>query len=226
MNLPLQIYDFIAVLFPSIIFLTLVREEIPKMEIWSHNSQYGTLATILILAYIIGHLLAILSNRIEKWPYTKWILYKAPREPRSGEMRLSGRKSSVIVSKQVGNSLLSSVNEFYGLEISADSTELFNLIYSPVHDRMGKRDVFLALANMMRTLTLLSFFYTLYLTTTIAISLIKTHDALLMDFILLILSIISYWLFREGYQRNKSFSENIPYTAFLAWYKEKKINKE
>ncbi|ULO04859.1 hypothetical protein H1230_17090 [Paenibacillus sp. 19GGS1-52] len=44
MNIPFQIYDFIAVLFPSILLISFIQRQHPEVAVWQDADQVGTIA--------------------------------------------------------------------------------------------------------------------------------------------------------------------------------------
>ncbi|ARU62847.1 hypothetical protein CBW65_19100 [Tumebacillus avium] len=226
MNLPLQIYDFIAVIFPAAMLLAILRTEIPSLPIWQQSYQIGNLAIMLIVSYILGQVIQLIARVLEKNKYTKWLFYRKERVPSPEEIELGARKSKVILARKQAQAILTGLSEFYGFPVAADEKGLFELVYAPVHDRLAKRDVFLALSNMMRALAMISFMYGFYLVVKIVISLCWGWQPITFEYWFLGISILSYFAFRKGYLDNKNFSEAIPYGAFLAWYQQQKLSKK
>jgi hypothetical protein len=222
MNMPLQIYDFIAVLFPATILLTILRAEQPGLALWQQSYQFGNLAVLLVIAYIVGQFLTILSGLIERWSITRWLFFKKKVMLTAGKMMLNGRKSPVVIPVKVGESILEALSDLYGFPVEKDEEGIFDLVYAPVHDRMAKRDMFLALANMMRTLVVLAVLVVLYYH---AILFIVGPKSMGYSYLYVLIAVIAFFVFRKGYDNFKRHSEAIPYSAFLAWYKQQKMPK-
>lgn len=226
MNLPLQIYDFIAVIFPATMLLAILRTEIPSLPIWQQSYQVGNLAIMLVVAYIFGQVIQLIARWLEKNKYTKWLFYRKALVPGSEEIELGARKSKVIIARKQAQAILTGLSELYGFPVAADEKGLFELVYAPVHDRLAKRDVFLALSNMMRALAMISFMYGLFLVVKIVLSLCWGWQPITYEFWFLGTSFLSYFTFRKGYLDNKNLSEVIPYGAFLAWYQQQKLSNK
>ncbi|TCP59127.1 hypothetical protein EV586_101343 [Tumebacillus sp. BK434] len=225
MNLPLQIYDFIAVLFPGVLLMAILEREAPWLPIWDNGLQMGTLAVMLVIGYVVGQLLAQISRTIEAEPLTKWMLAIGRRKGRR-KAALEGRKTKMDFPNEMNESILSALADFYGRPIYPNDPELFNLVFSPVADKMPKRDVFLALANMMRSLAVLGLFYAVYLAVKM---LLVPVTALAFEYYsihLLVLSLVGYYFFRQGYQKYDSIADKIPFLTFLAWYRQQKMPKQ
>ncbi|MFD2168456.1 hypothetical protein [Tumebacillus lipolyticus] len=224
MNLPLQVYDFIAVLFPGVLLLGIVKREAPGLPIWNDGMQFGTLALLLVIGYLAGQLLAQIARTIESEPTTSWLL-QIGRRKRRRRGRLEGRLSSLRFTTQLNEAILSSLSDFYGRPVQPNDPDLFNLAFSPVQDKMIKRDLFLALANMMRSLAVLGFFYGVYLAVEIVLSLVLKWQFDLYAIPLLVLSLLGYIFFRRGFLEYESIASKIPFLAFLAWYRQQKMLK-
>jgi hypothetical protein len=153
MGLPFQIYDFIAILFPGIIFLAVLRIECPSLPIWTIDSQYGQITFLFALAFIIGHLLQEIS-KLKIMKFLISIFRKKKTESNDGlNSEIIGRHYTIPVSDAFANEINISFKEFYNIDPSQLSKEeLFSLIYSPIQDRMGQRGVFLAIANLYRSM--------------------------------------------------------------------------
>lgn len=241
LKVPLQLYDFISVIFPAMILLFFLQLEFPHLTIWHLSYNYGDIAIMLVTSYIFGHVIAFISGSIEK-NKIKWIRLilnnNKPRQVAATDMELNGRIFPVVFRRELGEAIIQAASDFYGINVNPSDKDLFSLIYSPIYNRMEKRDTFLALANMMRSLTIVFFFSVIYLLAKIMYFLIyynfgKASSIVLFLhnvksistlFLLLLFTVILFINFRKGYQRNKYYSETIPYAAFLAWYKEKKLS--
>lgn len=226
MKVPFQIYDFLSILFPGVLFIFLFQSKIDFIN-WSQFDDYGSVAVLLVLIYIIGDALSRISSFLERSSnkLIDWIIPKKKLKKINvkKEIKLNGRTSVLIFSKDIGEEIVKSVNEFYGIKMGPMHKQLFELVYAPVHDRMGKRETFLAIANMMRSFALLALINSVYLVIYIVPMIIGTQTFSLIEVLLLVVSVSFYFIFIKGYQNNKFYSEIIPYTAFLAWYKEKLI---
>jgi hypothetical protein len=146
----------------------------------------------------MGQAVSILSGRIERWRWTNWILLGRPKHPGNGKVSLPGRKTNVTLPENTAAALLKALSDFYGFEVTASQPGLFELAYSPVEDKMAKRDVFLSLANMMRTLTLICMFYGLYLVGKFLFHLFYDGPWLLKDYYFMAGCILGYFIFKYG----------------------------
>ena len=222
MSVPLQIYDFIAIVLPATIVLTLIRQELPKLSLWNLGYDYGGVAVIFLVAYLLGHLIHIYARWFEKWKLTKLFFYHEPPLAKPGKMILNGRKSPVIVSDKLGQAILVSLSEFYGFNVTKDDDGLFDLVYAPIYDRMVKRDIFMSLTNMFRSLVVISIVYGCYLFGKTIYMSVQHHVVEIGLVIYFIIDVAFFLGLRSGYNYNKLLSEAIPYTSFLAWYKQLK----
>ena len=229
MRLPFQIYDFITILFPGILLLMIIRIEYPSLTIWSIDNQFGQITFLFAFAFIAGHLLQEIAKvRIMKR------LMSLFRKKNYGENNSSipviiGRHYNIPVSKAFFNEFNESFKEFYNIdpsELSKD--ELFSLIYSPVQDRMGQRNVFSAIANLHRSMASVTVIYLVFLVIKIIciIFLPDIHLLIPETLVLLTVLLISLYLFVNGIDYFKALSDQIPYYAFLSWYKENKMKEK
>ncbi|ASS75412.1 hypothetical protein CIG75_10700 [Tumebacillus algifaecis] len=222
MNLPLQIYDFIAVLFPGVLLMAIIEREAPWLPFWDNNMEVGTLALMLVVGYIVGQLLAQIARMIEAEPLTRWMLQFGRRKSRR-KKALEGRMTKLNFTNEMSEAILSALSDFYGRPVHPNDPELFNLAFSPVQDKMTKRDVFLALANMMRSLAILGLLYAVYLVGEMLLGPLLGREFEYYSIHLLVLSLIGYYFFRKGYQQYEAFADKIPFLAFLAWYRQQKM---
>jgi hypothetical protein len=230
MNLPLQIYDFISILFPGVIALVIVKIEFPSLLIWSVEKQNTQLVILFVMSYITGHLIQGISrlSTIKKLMYLL-TFRKMPESQTRNITNLRGRHYSLPFSNALEGEIKKSITEFYKLDVdSLKREEVFNLVFSPVHDRMNNRDIFVAIANLHRAmgvLTSISLIYYLFK----SIYLIFSKEYTLewgKTLWLLLLLIIANIVFVNGIDYFKKFSDSIPFYSFLAWYKEKRLTKE
>ncbi|MGG2953401.1 hypothetical protein [Geobacillus stearothermophilus] len=225
MRIPLQIYDFIAVIFPAVILIFFIKYEL-SLDLFSKiQNDFEKNAFLFVFCYLVGHIIQLMARKIERWNIPVFINKKTQEIDEEKYICLQGRKLKVKFPKKIGQAILESLNEFYGFTIAKDDPKLFELAYGPVHDRMGKRDVLLSVANMMRSLILVTIFCSIFLILKIVWCWIVFHQFDRNSTILLIIFVGSFYLFRTGYYQNTLYSEEIPFTSFLAWYREQKINK-
>lgn len=222
MNIPLQIYDFIAVLFPAVLLISFIQRQHPEIVVWQDAGQVGSIAVLIVFAYIGGQLLTTLSGILER---LKWIdrLFLIRKKARNGQVTFQSRTTSVIMSRKKADAVKKAFKNVYGYDMDTTSSENFGMIYSIVHDRMAKRDMFLALANMMRTTLMLAFIFLFYYVVKMLLLnslFITPHVAYVAYDLCLIV------LFRQSYNKFKSFSDSIPFDSFLAWYKQQTLKKE
>lgn len=221
-NIPLQIYDFIAVLFPAILLMTFIQRHHPDIVVWQGAGQVGTITVLVVFAYIGGQLLATLSGMLER---VKWLnkFFIIKNRPLNNQVVFQSRTTTVIMSRRKAAAVKQAFKNVYGYEMDVSSSENFGMIYSIVHDRMAKRDMFLALANMMRTTLMLAFAYIIYY----VMKMILFQSLWITPHIAFIpLDIVLIFLFRQSYNKFKSFSDSIPFDSFLAWYKQQTLRKE
>lgn len=227
MRLPFQIYDFITILFPGIFLMLIVRIEYPSLILWSIENQFGQITFLFALAFIAGHVLHELAKvRIMK------ILINLFRKKNNGENYSSstviiGRNDNIQVSKAFSNEFNASFMEFYNIDPSRLSKdELFTLIYSPVHDRMGQRYVFSAIANFHRSMASVTIIYLVYLVFKTFYLIFHPDMCLLIPetIVWFTVLLISLYTFVNGNNFFNKLSDQIPYYAFLSWYKENKMN--
>ncbi|QNR65265.1 hypothetical protein IAQ67_15235 [Paenibacillus peoriae] len=222
MNIPLQIYDFIAVLFPGIVLISFIQSQHPEVAVWQDAGQVGTIAVIVVVAYIGGQLLTTLSGMLERVKWIKWF-FIGEKQVGGDQIAFQSRTTTVIMSQKKAEAVKEAFKNVYGYDMDITSSENFGMIYSIVHDRMAKRDMFLAIANMMRTTLMLAFAFLFYYLAKMLILqsvFITPHVAFIVfDFCLI-------FLFRQSYSKFKSFSDSIPFDSFLAWYKQQTLKKE
>lgn len=220
MNIPLQIYDFIAILFPAIILSLLSRLEFKTLSIWQNTDTYGGIAVMLVILYMIGQVIALFSHKMEKWRIIAWIFKGELRKPDQNNIALNGRKTSVFFSKKVGEAILSALTEFYGFSVEKNDKELFELVYSPVYNRMSKREVFLTISNMMRSMVLICILCIVYSFIKNLFVGIVNNSISYIYIVVMFLSLVMMYAFVNIYKKVKLYSERIPYVAFLSWYRE------
>lgn len=222
MNIPFQIYDFIAVLFPSIVLISFIQRQHPEVAVWQDAGQVGTIAVLVVVAYIGGQLLTTLAGMLERVKWMNWF-FIIEKKVGAGQVAFQSRTTTVIMSQKKAQAVKEAFEKVYGYDMDITSSENFAMVYSVVHDRMAKRDMFLALANMMRTTLMLAYAFLFYYLVKMLILKsfwITPHAAFVaFDFCLI-------YLFRQSYSKFKSFSDSIPFDAFLAWYKQQTLKKE
>ncbi|MGZ4111689.1 MAG: hypothetical protein ACXVP5_04530 [Tumebacillaceae bacterium] len=229
MNIPLTLYDFMAYLFPAIVTFGILKRELPWLPIWQQtNYQLGSLAVVLVFAYIFGHVIAKLSEQlIEKWPLTRRFFQNTPQTPSPNAILFPGQRTQVRFDLANGSMILKGLSEFYGTEITATNKRLFNLVFPIVQHQMPKRDSFLSIALMMRSLIVIALVYSLFLVAKMLFFVTLWHRystgdfAFRYDFFLLSLSLISMLSFKSIYHTYTSLADFVPYSTFLAWYREK-----
>lgn len=248
MNLPLQLYDFISVLLPGIISLMIIKIEYPGWMIWHLESQYTSVALLFAVSYLAGNLIQAFprvikdlrknfiagvntqSHNISKIEATAIAsaTVTAPVRGRTNDFggTLSGRHSNLAVSKELENELKRVFKDYYNVDYnSLESGERFGLVYSPVHDRMGKREVFVAIANMNRSLAYMFAVYLAYITLKLIYYLSSSKFEIYWGQTVALFSLVVFSLILS--YRNISYfrkmAEQIPIWAFLSWYKEKNI---
>ena len=233
MSIPLQIYDFLAVLFPAVVVVTVIRVELPHetLAFLASGNSYGGLAVSLVLLYLLGQAVTIVSRHLERgWARSLLKKRRVRRESRPGSesirnpmIELQGRKIKVAFREPVARAILAAVEDVYGVPVAANSSDLFQLVYGPVQDRIPKRDMFLALANMMRDLTLICVGVVAVLILQFAAHLYIPAFWRVSDYVLAATATCGFWTFRAGYHSHTYTSELIPFTEFLAWYKTRKM---
>lgn len=236
MRLPFQIYDFIGILFPGVIALMIIKKEVPDIFIWNVDNQYQTLAGLFVVAYIIGHLIQGI-NRVKFVMGTmQWIIQKLSRvmnksvETREGQQQavLEGRHYKIEISSPLKKQIDLAVEELYGIKPEfLTREELFNLIYTPVADRLGQRHIFVAIANFLRAMGLLSIVYMIWL---IGKTIYIIQDPYMTILIPQTMSLVAALfllstVFIKDANYFKQFTDSIPYFAFISWYKEMKIKQ-
>ncbi len=233
MNLPLQIYDFVSVLLPGIIALLIVKIEYANWIIWNLESLNLHLALLFALSYVCGQLLQSASRvywrllgYVKKIINTK--LFTDSHILENQEISLiRGRHYDIPFSSILANELDTIFKEYYNLNLSdLKREEAFGLVYSPVHDRMGQRAVFVALANLNRCLACLLTLYLFFLIGKLFYFLLNPMLEIfwLQTICLFILIISSLCLSILNVSFFKKMTDQIPYLAFLSWYKEKKLS--
>lgn len=229
MRLPFQIYDFITILFPGILFLMIIKIEFPSLAVWSIDNQFGQITFTFAFAFIVGHLL----QEMAKVPIMKILISlfrkKKINERNNSNTVINGRHYVINVSEAFMNEIKESFKEFYNIDPSKLSKdELFSLIYSPIQDRMGQRNVFSAIANLHRSMAVVSIIYLLFLIIKTVYIIIHPGINLLIPetFGLLTVLLISIYLFVNGIDYFKTFTDQIPYSSFLSWYKENKMKEK
>ncbi|MCL6479093.1 MAG: hypothetical protein K6T65_11875 [Peptococcaceae bacterium] len=236
MRLPFQIYDFIGILFPGVITIMIIMKEAPHVFIWNVDNQYGTLAGLFVVAYIIGHLIQGI-NRIKFVTGTmQWIAEKLSRGIRKSQGNGNGQKQAVLegrhykveISSPLKNQIDFAVEEVYGIKPETlTRDELFNLIYTPVADRLGQRHVFVAIANFLRAMGLVSLVYVIWLLGKTVYIIQDPHLTILFPQTIGLITIMffSFIVFVKNAHYFKQFTDVIPYFTFLSWYKEMKIRQ-
>ncbi len=227
LNIPFQIYDFIAVLFPATLLLVILQIEDPRL--YFPTGDAGGLAIMLVVTYLIGQVLSVISGWLENLDKNGFILKKRKlnkKDNKENSKEMATRVLSVELGAEIHQKIIEATKDVYGMAtVPEKGGELFNLIYSPVQGLMGKRDTFLALANMMRACVVVSCGYSFYLIGKIGILAIH-KQTINTSAILLFVFIFGFYAFRDGYLKNKLLSEEIPLYAFLAWYSQQKLGNK
>jgi hypothetical protein len=223
-----------AILFPAIITLGIVKRELPWLPVWTETSYaLGSVAVVLVFAYILGHVIARLSEQlVEKWPLTRRLFQKQPYLPSANQILFPGQRTQVRFDLATGSLILQGLSEFYGTEITANNKRLFNLVYPIVQHQMPKRDSFLAIAMMMRSLIAITLIYSLFLVGKMLLFVTLWHRyttgdfAFRYDFFVLSLALISLLSFRSIYRTYTALADFVPYSTFLAWYREQRFSEK
>jgi hypothetical protein len=219
MSLPLQIYDFISIVFPGILALTIARIEQPNLPIWSVPNEYAQLAIWFVIAYAIGHLCQGLASNLAK----KCKMYNSTDEPPLEQRHmLRGRHYLLDASETFSNEFEAAFRECYSIDPNAlKKEEAFGLIFSSVQDKLGQRPIFVARANMLRSLAFISALYLVYaIGKTIYILCNPAWELYTLQTIVLIFLLSSaVYIFVKGSNKFKQFTDWIPYYAFIAWWK-------
>ncbi|MBS4032287.1 MAG: hypothetical protein KGZ63_12835 [Clostridiales bacterium] len=220
MSLPLQLYDFISILFPGIVLLTLVKIEFSELLLFNSTNQYEDLAILFVFAYVLGHLL----QGIIRTKQAKRILKIFESKNNVEASKLIGRHFEIGVSKEVKDQVDDAIINFYGVDIHAlQDSEKFDLIYSPVVDRMGQRQIFVAIANFLRAMGVIAGFLFIVMFGKILSITWTQRTFAFTETIILFIALLAFRVFSSDAMYFKRFTDTIPYYAFLAWYKEKKL---
>lgn len=99
MNIPFQIYDFIAVLFPAIVLISFIQRQHPEVAVWQDVGQVGTIAVLVVVAYIGGQLLTTLSGMLERVKWIKWF-FIIENKVANGQVTFQSRTTTVIMSQK------------------------------------------------------------------------------------------------------------------------------
>lgn len=236
MRLPFQIYDFIGILFPGVITLMIIRKEAPDILIWNVDSQYQTLAGLFVVAYIIGHLIQGINRMKFVMGTMQWIVQKLSRgmkksaETGQGQQQavFEGRHYNIEISSPLKKQIDLAVEEVYGIKPEfLTREELFNLIYTPVADRLGQRHVFVAIANFLRAMGLVSIVYMIWLIGKTIYIIQDPHLTILFPQTISLVAILIFLsiVFIKDANYFKQFTDAIPYFVFISWYKEIKIKQ-
>jgi hypothetical protein len=231
LNIPLSLYDFMAILFPAIVALGILKRELPWLPVWTETSyQLGSVAVVLVFAYIFGHVISRLAEHlVEKWPPTRRLFQKQPHSPSANQLHFPGQRTQVRFDLATGSLILQGLSEFYGTEITATNKRLFNLVFPIVQHQMPKRDSFLAIALMMRSLIAITVVYSFFLVGKMLAFVTLWHRyttsdfAFRYDFFVLSLALISMFSFRSIYRTYTALADFVPYSTFLAWYREQRF---
>ncbi|RXT07770.1 hypothetical protein [Ammoniphilus sp. CFH 90114] len=230
MNLPLQIYDFISILFPGVILLIISKVEFSSLPIWSIEKGSGQLAVLFVAAYVIGHFLQGITRISSINKIMRLFAKKSKDSVQTNSTKtLQGRHYSLPISDPVEDEFNKCFKGFYGIEPHLlGKDEAFNLVFSPIQDKMATRSIFVAIANLHRAMGILSLIYFFYLIgKTIYIIFSPDQQLFFLKTILIIFfTFLSSIVFIRGIDYFKKFTDIIPYFSFIAWYKEKQLERD
>ena len=242
MNLPLQIYDFIGILIPGAIAAIIVKIEYPAWVVWQLDSSTTQLTILFVLSYTGGQLLQGSSRYV--WKIISNIKKRRLLQNQHGQTNDSsqaaltataavgaaretcGRHYTLAASQPFENELKKAFKNTFDIEIyDIDREEAFALMFSCAHDRMGQRPIFVAIANLGRCLASLLLMYIFFLIMKLFYILIRPDMVLFVAqtlwlFILLVFSLV---FAVKNVDYFKQMSDQIPFAAFLSWYKEKQM---
>lgn len=213
------------------IALTLIKEEFPALFVWKVDNYYGNLTVLIALAFAVGHFIqginrTSLVKKAMQW-LSKTVFSKKENIKDFGKQGvLKGRHYDLPVSPEIAEEVDNSIKSFYSVDANnLNRAEKFDLIYTPVADKMGQRHIFVAIANFLRAMSLLSFLYFLYLGgKTVYIILSPKWNLLIPQTIsLLAVLLVATLVFIKDSDYFKRLTDSIPYITFLAWFKEKNI---
>lgn len=230
MNIPFQIYDFVSILFPGIFVLFLIKVEMPGLELWTIQGQYGNLTVLFVCAYIVGHFIQgfARTKRIKKamnWLNEKFSNIGKISLNNQNRQVMQGRHYNIDISPKLKEQIDIAFEGFYGVNPNdLKSSEIFDMIYTPVADKMGQRGIFVAIANFLRAMGLICFLYCFYMIGK-SIYIIHNHTMKLMipeTIAVVLVAFISSLIFIKDADYFKRLTDSIPYLTFLSWYKQLK----
>ncbi len=220
MSIPLQIYDFISILFPGFVTLMLIRIEKPSLFSWQLDNHYLTGAIFLVAAYICGSLLQGLVRIRAVGKLTKRISRLFINSSLYSGSNLRGRHHNPAASKRMQEEFVMLFKEYYDIDPDdLNQEEVFGLVYSPVAEKMTQRNLFVAIANFHRALCLISLSCLLYF-------LIKSFfywpwcGLLWIEYVSIVATLaLSTFVFASGGEYFKKLTDMVPFYAFVAWRK-------
>lgn len=197
-SLKLDVYDFVATIFIGVLLIIPTYKLCPNY-IKDFNSFMNGLI-LLIFSYISGRFIQQISrmllNKINKY---------------SGDTIRNQVWSSLSTIEQ--EKIKEAIKAFYGFD-TIPNTSLESLCISPVIDKMGKRDAFVAIADFNRSMALITFICALY-------ALIKAITVVKVIYFLVSVCMLgATFVFLEGYRLYTMFGPFIIYHTFLSWWRE------
>ncbi|RYD01714.1 hypothetical protein N752_29500 [Desulforamulus aquiferis] len=225
MKLPFQIYDFISILFPGIITLCILKYEFPLLDLWKNDNNISQLVIYFVLSYIIGHLLQEIGRYKKVSNYLKNVKQTGQDNPNN----IKGRHYDLPISEPLAKEINTAFLDLYGIEAkNIKNEEVFGLVFSTIQDRITQRSIFVSIANLYRAIIVISMFYFVLLTIKSFYYIFNPKLELYIDKTLLIF-IVTFGVIsvsKKGLNYFKKLSDQVPYYAFLSWYKETKFSQK
>ncbi|MGG3918594.1 hypothetical protein ABEV38_15715 [Parageobacillus thermoglucosidasius] len=226
-NIPFNFYDHVAVLFPGAImvgyFIFIANKIFPNtLDLISklHNfSSTLLILVLLIMSFIFGHI----AYSISKWTFDKAFFSKG--KPVDKFLDYSDTKQLEIISEvekiygaEIGKELRSKLDKYKKNEITGSEFGLKNYCYALVERKETKHDMFIALADFLRSTAFLLALGVLYLITTSILDWIRnciSGGYLIKIIIFSLFPILSSWLLLSRSIRMRKAADSVIYSQFL-----------
>lgn len=200
MDFKLGIYGLLSIVFIGALSLFAISYIVPSASELVLRTLLPNLLIGIVASYAVGMVVLCAAREI-------FSLIPSLKGTRIKEAIWKG------MTEEQRNLTVGALREFYGMtEITPGRLEA--LCVAPVHDRLSKRDEFVAAADFCRSMALLA------LLSGLAV-LPWTYESLVWRVPLLSAS----WLFARAYRFYTGLGAVIVYGAFLSWWREKRLTQ-
>jgi hypothetical protein len=240
-DLQVTFYDIISILLPASLVLAILHFQTglihSNLLVRIVNNSLGVTATAgtspatvalpaiagfaipFIVAYLLGHATNLVTKFIQDTPGLKRILFPRSYLAISHEDKIVFNRGTfpVVFNKEVGEKILHKLGDFYGIHFTQHDYVDNYLMATLSATGATKRDIFVAIASMMRNTAIIGLGFALFF----AFDLINSFSSQIAvgnvqnDVLFLLVSIGSFYLFRYGFLKYQGFAEHLLFFSFL-----------